>query len=84
MNLNERMAALEKQTEENGKTIRRVFEALYGNGKAGLLAEFRLLRQSVEEHHREVEERRRQHKLDWQWIITTIIAAAAIAVAANK
>ena len=84
MNFDERMKALERQTAENGKTITRVFEAIYGNGKPGLLLEFHLLRQSVEKHHREVEERRKEHKLDWQWIITTIIAAAAIAATVFK
>lgn len=49
MTVNERLAKVENQLEENNKTTWRVFEALYGNGKPGLLSEFRILRQSVED-----------------------------------
>ena len=77
MNVNERLAALEKATEENGKTIWRVFEAIYGNGKPGLLAEMQSLRQSVEAHHADAH----TAKADWKWIVGMIIAAAAVAVA---
>ena len=76
-NLNERIAALEKATEENGKTIWRVFEAIYGNGKPGLLAEVQALRHSVEAHHAEA----KSNVGYYQWLITTVIAAAAVVLA---
>ena len=50
MTLSERLAVLEKMMDENGKTIWRVFEALYGNGKPGLLSEFQTVRGRGEEH----------------------------------
>ena len=76
MNLNERLAALEKQTDENGKTIWRVFEAVYGNGKPGLIADVQAIRQSLEAQ--------KHHHAHWQWAVTTIIALAAVAAAWMK
>ena len=73
MNLNERLAALERQTDENGKTIWRVFEAVYGNGKPGLIADVQAIRHKLEEQ--------KHHGQSWQWAITTVIAAAAVIVA---
>ena len=84
MTFNERLSKLETQTAENGKTIWRVFEAIYGNGKPGLLSEFRLLRESVEQHHSAVREEKRTAKLDWQWVITTMVAIGSILVAIFK
>ena len=72
--INERMTALESLTTENNKTLWRIHEAIYGNGKPGLLAEVRVLAQSVEQHHAE----HRQRKIDWQWLVTTLIAVAAV------
>ena len=76
MNINERMAAIEKATEENGKTIWRVFEAVYGNGKPGLIADVQAIRQIIESQ--------RRGAVQWQWLITTLIAAAAVVVAIIK
>ena len=73
MNINERLATLEKGMEENQKTLWRIFEAVYGNGKPGLITDIQTIRQKLESHH--------QHGQAWQWIITTIIAAAAVVVA---
>lgn len=83
-NVNERLASLEKQTEENGKTIWRVFESIYGNGKPGLITEFRALKQSVEAHHQAVEKLQNNTSAKIQWFVTSIIAIAAIFVAAFK
>lgn len=80
MTVNERLAKVESQLDENNKTTWRVFEAIYGNGKPGLLSEFRLLRQSVEAHHQSVT----VNKSDWKWIITTAVAASAVIVAIFK
>jgi hypothetical protein len=82
--VNDRLASLEAKTEENGHTIRRVFEAIYGNGKPGLLVEFQLLRQSVEAHHESVEDLRKKNKSDWKWVITTGVAIAAVLTAVFK
>lgn len=56
---------------------------------AGLLSDFRILAKSVNDHHAEAaarleaearkrEAEKQQKKLDWQWIITTLVAVAAI------
>lgn len=80
LTVTERLAKVESQLDENNKTTWRVFEAIYGNGKPGLLSEFRLLRQSVESHHKAVT----VNKSDWKWIITTAVAASAVLVAIFK
>ena len=71
--INERLSALERQTDENGKTIWRVFEAVYGNGKPGLIADVQAIRQTLEAQ--------KSHGQAWQWLVTTAIAAAAVLVA---
>ncbi len=73
MNMNERVAALEKEAKENGKTIWRIFEAVYGNGKPGLIADVQAIRQIIESQ--------RRGAVQWQWLITTLISAAAVVVA---
>lgn len=82
--ISERLAAVERGMEENNKTTWRLFEALYGNGKPGLLSEFRLLRESVEQHHNAVETLQKRGRGDWQWLITTLVATAAVVVAIIK
>lgn len=79
-NLNERIAALEKATEEINRTLWRLVEAVYGNGKPGLITELQLLRRAVDAHHTEAT----TQKADWKWLISLLIAAAAVAVAAIK
>ena len=87
-----RLEVLERQTMENGVHLKKIDEALYGNGKPGLLTEFRLLREDVKRHHEE--ERRRvekederrlrmekQKKLDWQWLLTFLVAISSVVVA---
>lgn len=83
-NMNERLATLEKEMEENRKTTWRIFEAIYGNGKPGLLTEFQLLRRSVEEHHQKIEEKHQEKKADWKWLIPTLAAVAAAVAAFAK
>jgi len=73
--LPERMSSMENQMVENNKTTWRIHEAIYGNGKPGLVTEIRLLRQSVDLHIAAHRERR----VDWKWLITSGIAVAAIA-----
>lgn len=84
LTVNERLSKVESKLDENNKTTWRVFEAIFGNGKPGLLSEFRLLRQNVEEHHTSVATRQKQARSDWKWIITTLVAVCAVAVAIIK
>ena len=78
--LPERISSLEKSVEENGKTMWRIFEAIYGNGKPGLISEFQLLRQSVQEHHKSVEQLQIRSHSDWKWIITTGLSLLALVI----
>ena len=87
----ERIVKLETTLEDSNKTIHRVEEAIFGNGKPGLLSDFRLLAESVNRHHRDADERiaaenaeKHRRKLDWQWVITTIVAVSAIVAALMK
>lgn len=82
--IGERLSRIEAQMETNGEKIDRVEKAIYGNGKQGLITEFQLLRQSVEEHHSAVNELKNRNRNDWKWIITTTIAFAAVIVALLK
>lgn len=72
----ERDAALgriEAEVKEIKEALKRDFSALHGNGHPGLLARMAAL-----------ETWQRGHSDAWKWIISTIIAAAAVAVAAMK
>lgn len=82
--VNEKLAELTANVESLSKQINRVYDALYGNGKPGLISEFRELRQNVQSHHESVRELQTQSRNDWKWVITTIVAIAAIAVAYFK
>ena len=75
--VNERLATLESKMEANNATTKQIFEAIYGNGKVGLLTEFGLLRKSVEEHHKKIEDKTKEKKADWKWLIPTIAAVVA-------
>ena len=87
----ERITRIETTLEDNNQVIHRVEQAIFGNGKPGLLSDFRLLAESVEKHHKEADARikaeaaaKREHKTDWKWIVTTIVAIAAVAAAIIK
>ena len=89
--LKENVAKLQTTVEDNNKTVHQIEEALYGNGKPGLLSDFRSLKESVERHHKEYEKRieneqsrKKERKLDWQWVITALIAIAGIVAAILK
>ena len=45
--MNEKLASLEGGMNENKKTIWRLFEAIYGNGKPGLIADVKELKTKV-------------------------------------
>ena len=82
--VNERLATLESKMESNNATTKQIFEAIYGNGKPGLLTEFGLLRKSVEEHHKKIEEKNKEKKADWKWLVPTIVAIASVVTAYLK
>lgn len=89
--VNERLTKLEAVLQDNNDTVHKIEQALYGNGKPGLLSDFRVLKDSVEQHHREYDKRleeekrrRKEKKLDWQWIITALIAIGGIVTAILK
>jgi len=117
--VNERLANLEGNMKENNKTVWRLFEAVYGNGKPGLIADVKelntkvsdiqedvkdinsgmksmqgqitatnqglaLLRQSVEEHHKSVEDLQKRSRANWQWVVTIIVAVGSLIVAILK
>lgn len=71
---------LENSLEENNKKTNKVYDAIYGNGRDGLITEFKLLRQSVETHHLSVEKLQNKTTDKWQWMITTLVAIGAIIV----
>jgi len=76
VSVNERLAALENQVQETSKTTWRVFEAVYGNGKPGLIADVQAIRQMLEG--------KEGHGRTWQWVISTLIAVAAVLVVLLK
>ena len=84
----ERIARLETLLEDNNKAIHLIGEGLFGNGKPGLMSDFRLLSDSVNRHHKDAQERirkeeelKQERKTDWKWVVTTIIAIAAVITA---
>lgn len=77
--------------EDNNKSIHRIEQAVFGNGKPGLLLDFRLLAESVQRHHQDADARvkaeaaaKLERKTDWKWVITTLVAIAAVAAAVIK
>ena len=82
--VNERLATLESQMKQNNDTTNKILGAIYGNGKPGLLTEFQLLRRSVEEHHQKIEDKNKEKKADWKWLVPTIVAIASVVTAFIK
>ena len=83
--LRENVAELKQIVSDNNDTVHKIEQALYGNGKPGLLSDFRILKDSVEKHHAEYDKRqeeersrKKERKLDWQWVVTALIAIASI------
>lgn len=71
--LREALKRIENDVKEVKEALKRDFNALYGNGHAGLLSRMASM-----------ETWQKGHGDAWKWIISTIIAAAAVAVAALK
>ena len=76
MTESERDAALgriEAELRDIKEALKRDFAALHGNGHPGLLSRMAAM-----------ETWQKGHSDAWKWIISTLIAAAAVAVAALK
>ena len=71
--LREAFNSVNKQLERIEDALKRDFAALHGNGHPGLLSRMAAM-----------ETWQKGHSDAWKWIISTIIAAAAVAVAALK
>ena len=72
----ERDAMLERiddKLKDIREALERDFKALYGNGHAGLLSRMSAM-----------ETWQKGHSDAWKWIISTVIAVAAVAVAVVK
>ena len=67
------LKAIEQSIKEIKEALKRDFQALYGNGHEGLLTRMA-----------KMEMWQKGHSDSWKWIISTIIAAAAVAVASLK
>ena len=74
----ERLAAVEKTTKSTNEIVGKLEQAIYGNGKPGLVTELALLRQSVEDHHKEAAERLKEQKSDWKWVVATLVAIGSV------
>lgn len=69
-----KICAMDARLEEINKTLWRLVEAVYGNGQPGIKTEVQTLTEKMDRHVSDHDKRR----IDWQWIITTIIAVGAI------
>lgn len=78
--LDQRLTKLETLTAENNKTLWQIHHKIFGNGEIGLVTQLALLTQKVDQHH--AAERLRGK--DWKWVITTLIAIAALIVTMFK
>lgn len=84
LEMTKEIASIKADLRENNLKTLKVYEAIYGNGKPGLMTEFQLLRQAVETHHESVEKLQNRTAEKWQWAITTFVAASAIAISFLK
>lgn len=71
--IREALKRIESQLGEIKEALDRDFKALYGNGHAGLLSRMSAM-ETWQKGHSDV----------WKWIVSTVIAVAAVAVAALK
>lgn len=77
----ERITRLETICEALARDVRKVVTALYGNGKAGLLSDFRQLKENVEKHHEAVDELTKEKKSDTKFVVTTILSVISAGIA---
>ena len=72
----QRLTKLETLTMQNSQNISRIVDAIYGNGKPGILTNIELMKNDLATQRSE----RRSSIGNWQWIVTTIIAILALIV----
>ena len=72
----QRLTTLETLTTQNNQNISRIVDAIYGNGKPGILTNIELMKADLATQRSE----RRSSIGNWQWIVTTIIAVLALIV----
>ena len=77
----ERITYLEAGFDDIKDDVKKVVDALYGNGKPGLLSDFRQLKENVHKHHESVEELTKQKKNDWKFVITTLLSVVSASIA---
>lgn len=79
--ISERLILVEKITEDTNNIVKKLEDAIYGDGKPGLMTELRLLTQSVEKHHKNEEEMAKNRRGDYKWLIATLVAIASVLTA---
>lgn len=75
-NTEQRLTKMEVLTKDNQENIKKIVDAIYGNGKPGILTNIELMKHDLKTHIENCEKK----KANWQWIITTLIAIAALII----
>ena len=76
--ISERLTLVEKITEDTNNIVKKLEEAIYGNGEPGLKTTLEVLKKSVENHHKEAAERFKEQKSDWKWVVATLVAISSV------
>ena len=76
----QRLTKLETMTEQNSHEIARIVDAIYGNGKPGILTNIELIKSDLAKQKSD-----KKSGIGYlQWIITTVIAILALIVTCFK
>lgn len=81
MTQGERVTRLEFAFDDLSGDVRKVVDALYGNGKPGLLSDFRQLKENVKQHHEAVDALTKEKKSDIKFVVTTLLSVVSAAIA---
>ena len=74
--MEERLAKLEVLTGQNSQNITRIVEAIYGNGKPGILTNIELMKSDLAKQKND-----KRNGIGYlQWIITTVLAIIALII----
>lgn len=76
--ISERLTLVEKITEDTNNIVKKLEAAIYGNGEPGLKTNLEVLKKSVENHHKEAEDRIKEQKSDWKWVVATLVAIGSV------
>lgn len=76
--ISERLTLVEKITEDTNNIVKKLEAAIYGNGEPGLKTNLEVLKKSVENHHKEAEDRLKEQKSDWKWVVATLVAIGSV------